>query len=72
LKTGCPVAAAGPQLVATTTVPVITIRQGEAPVLQLANPNANDVLNHGPLIVSGLAFDPASSLISLSPQVSAE
>jgi hypothetical protein len=43
-------------------VPVIAIRQGsQGPVLQLGNPNANDVLSRGALIVSGLAFDPNSS-----------
>ena len=61
LKRGCPVAAPGAQLVATTTVPVISITQGSGPVLLLGNPNANDVLSHGPLVVSGVAFDPAST-----------
>jgi hypothetical protein len=61
IKRGCPVAAPGPQLVATTTVPVISITQGQGPVLILGNPNANDVVSRGPLVVSGVAFDPTST-----------
>jgi hypothetical protein len=55
------VAAPGAQLVATTTVPVISITQGEGPVLLLDNPNANDVLSRGPLVARGLAFDRGSA-----------
>jgi hypothetical protein len=61
IKRGCPVAANGPQLVATTTVPVIAITQGNGPVLQLGNPNADDVLSRGALVVSGVAYDRAST-----------
>jgi hypothetical protein len=61
IKRGCPVAVSGPQLVATTTVPVISITQGNGPVLQTGNPNANDELDRGPLMVTGIAFDPAST-----------
>jgi hypothetical protein len=61
IKRGCLVAAPGPQLVATTTVPVISITQGKGPVLVVGNPNANDTLNRGPLVVTGVAYDPASS-----------
>ena len=31
------------------------------PLLQLANPNAGDVLGTGALVVSGVAFDPTSA-----------
>jgi hypothetical protein len=61
IKRGCPVAAGGAHLVATTTVPVISITQGNGPQLLTGNPNANDVLSRGPLQVSGIAFDPAST-----------
>jgi hypothetical protein len=61
LKRGCPEAASGAQLVATTTVPVISITQGNGPVLLPGNPNANDVLSRGSVVVSGVAFDPAST-----------
>jgi hypothetical protein len=62
IKSGCAVAPTGQQqAVGTTTVPVISITQGQGPVLQLANPNAYDVLSRGPLLVSGVAFDPAST-----------
>ena len=61
IKRGCPVAAPGAQLVATTTVPVISITQGQGPVLVLGNPVADAVLSRGPLVVSGIAFDPAST-----------
>ena len=61
LKRGCPVVAPGAQLVATTTVPVIAITQGEGPVLRLGNPNADDSLSRGPLVVTGVAYDPAST-----------
>jgi hypothetical protein len=61
IKRGCPIAAGGPQLVATTTVPVIAITQGNGPVLQLGNPNANDTLSRGPLVVTGIAYDRAST-----------
>jgi hypothetical protein len=61
IKRGCPVAVPGPQFVATTTVPVITITQGNGPTLQVGNPNAYDTLSHGPLIVTGLAYDPNST-----------
>jgi len=61
IKRGCPIAAPGPQLVATTTVPVISITQGKGPVLVVGNPNANDTLSRGPLVVTGVAFDPAST-----------
>jgi hypothetical protein len=61
IKRGCPIAASGPQLVATTTVPVISITQGNGPVLQLGNPNANDHISRGALLVSGVAYDRAST-----------
>jgi hypothetical protein len=61
IKRGCPVAAPGPQLVATTTVPVISITQGQGPELVVGNPSAYDTLSRGPLVVSGLAFDRAST-----------
>jgi len=61
IKRGCPVAAPGPQFVATTTVPVISITQGNGPVLLVGNPNANDTLSRGPLVVTGIAYDPAST-----------
>jgi hypothetical protein len=61
IKRGCPIAAPGAQLVATTTVPVITITQGQGPTLVPGNPNANDTLSRGPVVVTGVAFDPSST-----------
>ncbi len=49
--------AAAPAGAATTTNPC----PAGAPVLQLANPNPGDVLSQGDYIISGTAFDPASS-----------
>jgi hypothetical protein len=66
-KVGCltvapaAVGVAGVQVVGTTTVPVVGVMPVQGPTLVLGNPNANDVLFRGPLVVSGLAFDPAST-----------
>ena len=66
-KVGCltvapaAVGVAGVQVVGTTTVPVVGVMPVQGPTLLLGNPNANDVLFRGPLVVSGLAFDPAST-----------
>lgn len=61
VKTGCPVVVQGPAPQSTTTVPVVAITQHQGPVLLLDNPDANAVLSHGTLAVSGFAFDPAST-----------
>jgi hypothetical protein len=61
LKSNCPVVNANAQATAITSVPVITIVQGQGPVLQLANPNANDSISRGAYVVTGLAYDPAST-----------
>lgn len=70
IKRGCLVAAPGPEVAATISVPVISITQGAGPVLLLANPNAYDTLNRGPLLVTGVAYDPASTSGSGIDQVS--
>jgi hypothetical protein len=63
IKNDCPTISAMPAAgaaVTTSANPVVAVNPAQGPRLQLANPNANDLLPRGTYLVYGVAFDPAS------------
>jgi hypothetical protein len=64
VKAACPVVSAAPGSglnLAPAMVPVVNVKQRSGPTIQLANPNAYDVLPRGTYVAFGAAFDPAST-----------